>query len=235
MKRTLFKSLLLAAVVAVLASCFPNEDYLFSDVSMCTVLGRNKVQTDGGDIYYVVKNSAGSDISDTLKRVMISCDVMSAVEGKQNEYNVHLIQLAGAFVKSPLRASTLDEDAAGHDGINIDQAWVSGGYLNLHVQVAMLYPSAADHALNIVYDDVKSNTDTLYFEMRHNAHGESPENPNHNPASFTFAGAYASFPLTGILPSGKSPVFHIEWEWYDGDEYSITTTKTRHSGNITPE
>jgi len=235
MKRTLFRFFLLAAAAAALVSCFPSEDFLFSEVSMCTVLGRNKIQNDGGDIYYIVKNSAGTDISDTLKRVMVSLDVMSAVEGKSNEYNAHLMQMAGAFVKAPLRASTLDEEAVGNDGVKIDQAWVSGGYLNLHVQVAMLYPSAAEHTLNIVFDDVRSTSDTLYFEMRHNAHGESPENPSQNPASFTFAGAYASFPLTGILDNGRKPVFHLEWEWYDGDEYSITNTKTRHSGDIKPD
>lgn len=233
MKHT-FTRLLLAAVSAVIiASCFPTEEYLYSDAGMCTVLGYNRIRTDNGDIYHIAKNSTGADISDTLKRVMVSCEVMSAVEGKQNEYNVHLIQFAGAFSTAPLRASTMDDEAVGHDGVNVDQAWISGGYFNMHVQVALYNPTTVDHTVNLVYDDVNSTSERLCFELRHNAYGECLENPSCNPGSFVVGGAYASFPLDGILQEGSHTTVHLEWDWYDGSEGSYSREKSTRSGDIT--
>ena len=57
----------------------------------------------------------------------------------------------------------------------------------------MLRPTKVDHTINLVYDDIRSNADTLYFEMRHNALGECPENPDIPLTSFEFAGTYTSF------------------------------------------
>lgn len=232
MKLNLRKSILAAASAVILVSCFPDEPYLFSDTGMFSVLGLNKLQSDTGNIYYVTQNTTGLDIPDTLKRVMVSCDVMSAREGKQNEYDIRLLQFIAAFHKTPLLMSTVDESAVGNDGINIDQAWVSGGYLNAHVEIALLSPSKADHTFNLVFNDLKSNSDTLYFEMRHNAHGESPDNPEYNPAAFIIGGAYASFPLAGILQEGQTPICHFDWVWYEGDEFNVTREKINKSGNI---
>ena len=232
MKRILLKSIAAAAFATMLVSCLPNEEYLFSDTGMCTVLGLNKLQSDTGNIYHVTQNTTGLDIPDTLKRVMVSCDAMTAVAGKQNEYNIRLLQFLAAFYKTPLLKSTLDEEAVGNDGINIDQAWVSGGYLNAHIEIALLSPSKVDHTFNLVFNDQKSNSDTLYFEMRHNARGECPDNLEYNPAAFVIGGAYASFPLTGILQEGQTPICHFDWVWYEGDDYNVTRTKINKSGNI---
>lgn len=232
MKRIIFRLFLAAAAAVMLTSCFEDEEYLYSDVGMCTVLGRNKIQTDNGDIYHVVKNSFGADIPDTLKRVMISCDVMSAVEGRDNEYNIHLIQYAGAFSKAPVLASLMDEEVIGNDGVNVDQAWISGGYFNIHVQVAILNPTTVDHTIDLVYDDTKSTPERLCFEVRHNAKGECIENPEYNPNAFVVAGAYTSFPLTGILAEGSKPILHLEWEWYEGSEGAYGRDKVKNSGDI---
>ena len=233
MKRNIIRCLLTAATAAVLASCLPKIDYLYTDTGMCTVLSPTKLQTDNGEIYFITQNNSGGSISDTVKRVMIQCDVLSAVEGKTNEYNILLQDFAPAMVQHPVNMSTMDEAVIGNDGLNVSQAWVSGGYLNSYVYITILNPSEADHSINLVYDDVKSNSDTLYFEMRHNAHGESPENPDIPLNKFVFAGTYLSLPLDGILGEGQHPVCHLEWDWYDGDDNSFYRDKIRRSGNIT--
>lgn len=232
MKRTFIKCMVLAALAAVLASCFPDMEYMYTETSMCTLLSRDRLQNDNGDIFNITQNNSGSTIPDTVKRVMVRCDVLSAVEGKANEYNVRLMEFSGAFCHSPVKKSTMNEEAIGSNGLNISQAWVSGGYFNTYVLLAMLNPPQADHEINLVYDDVRSNSDTLYFEMRHNAHDECPENHTIPLTSFVFAGAYMSFPLDGILTSGQNPVCHIEWDWYDGDEYSFSSEKIHRSGDI---
>ena len=233
MKRTFIKSLILAAFAVVMASCLPEMDYLYTDTSMCTYVSVNKLKTDSGDIYHIVTNSSGANIPDTLKRVMVRADVLNRVEGTSNEYNVRLMEFAGAMVQAPLLKSTLDEEAVGSDGVSISTGWISGGYINLYAYIAMLRPTAVNHKVSLVFDDIRSNSDTLYFELRHNAYDECPENPSIPLASFEFAGSYMCFPLDGILESGKTPVCHLEWDWYDGEEYNYSRTKSRRSGDLT--
>lgn len=232
MKR-LVSFILMAASAALLASCLPDpEEFLYTESGMFTVAGSNQLITDSGNIYDIVQNNSGADIPDTLKRVMAVCDVLTKTAGTSNRYSVRLMEFAGAFVKDPVPMSGMDESAIGHDGLNIKQAWVTGGYLNAYSFIAMFNPSKVNHELNLVYDDVRSNADTLYFEVRHNAHGECPENEDTVLKDFVFAGAYLSFPLDGILEEGKKPIVHLEWDWYVGDEYSFTREKKTHFGNL---
>ena len=70
MKLTFTKCIVLAAFCAVMASCLPEMEYMYTDTGMCTLLAPDKLQTDGGDIYHISQNNAGANIPDTLKRVM---------------------------------------------------------------------------------------------------------------------------------------------------------------------
>lgn len=233
MKPSLSTVLFTAVTALLLVSCLPERDVLYSETGMCTTLGRNRLQTDSGNIYNIVENDSGSAISDTTKRVMISCDVISAVSEQSKEYNIRLIDFREALCEEPVLASSIDVDTLGQDGVNVIQAWVSGGYLNSFLNVAIMRNSDTVHDINLMYDDISSNADTLYFKMRHNAHGESPENPELSPSSLVFAGVYASFPVSGILPvGGKYPVVHLEWDWYVDDSAPVTSEKSTRSGNL---
>ena len=232
MKR-LVSLILMASAAALLPSCLPDaEELLYTESGMFTVVKSNQLLSDSGNIYDIVQNNSGADIPDTLKRVMALCDVLTKVPGTSNQYNVRLMEFAEAFVKDPVPISGMDESAIGHDGLNIKQAWVTGGYLNAYAFIAMFNPTKVEHELNLVYDDVRSNADTLYFEARHNAHGECPENEDTILKDFVFAGAYLSFPLDGILEEGKKPIVHLEWDWYIGDEYSFTRDKKTLFGDL---
>ena len=233
MKLNIFKYFSVVSAAVLLASCFPEADYMYTDTSMYTLAGPNKLITDSGDIYFITQNNAGVSIPDTLKRVMASCDVLAAVEGKQNEYNVRLNEFAGALYKAPVPLKGSDPEVIGTDGVNINQAWISGGYFNAYISYAVIETAKEDnHTINIVYDNVRSNSDTLYMQLRHNAHGECPENQEISLSDFAFAGRYASFPISDLVGTGK-PVIHIEWDWYIGDEYSFTREKRTHKGDIT--
>lgn len=232
MKRMILKGALLAALIASTVSCLPDREYMYTDTGMCTVLGTVKLKNDNGDIYNVTENQTGGFIPDSLERVMIRCEVISATSGKSGEYDIRLNEFMPALVATPLPVSGHDEEAVGHDGINVTQAWVSGGYLNTYVNLTVKYPSDAEHDFNLLYDDVKSSADTLYLEVRHNAHGECPENPEASMASLRIAGTYLSFPLDGIFPSsGKKPVVHLAWDWYRDDNL-YNPQKMTYSGDI---
>jgi len=224
-------SLIAAAVLSV--SCLPDNEYLYSDTGMCTRIGHDKLLSDKGLTYYVVENDAGASIPDTVSRVMISCDVMSEVEGKTGEYNIRLIDYMAAFTAEPLTSGTPEAEAAGQDGINVSQAWISGGYLNGYIYLAIPNPPENDHAINLLYDQERSSADTLYMRVCHDAQGECPENESYGLSDFQLAGTYVSFPLEGILAtSGPSPVVHLEWDWYISDGSLITREKSTRSGNL---
>lgn len=234
-KRTI--SILTAAAVAALSavSCLPDKEYMFSDTGMCTPIAINRLRTDSGSIYNVTENSTGTGISDTLKRVMISCDVTSQVPGTSNEYNIRIIDWAPADCREAIYASSEEAATAGDDGLNIVQAWVSGGHLNTFSNFAVLYDSETEHDVNLVYDDFRSNSDTLYFKMHQDGRGESPQNEEYDIPRFAIVGCYSSFPISSIIDGttagGKAPILHLEWDWYD-DDGMITRTKTTRSGNV---
>lgn len=236
MKSFISKVISAAATAILLISCLPDREVLFTDSSMCTLLGRDRLQADSGNIYNIVENDSGSLIPDTLKRIMISCDVLSAVSGKSNEYNIRIIDFRGALCEEPVIASSIPLDTLGIDGVNVIQAWVSGGYLNSFLNVTLKRNSETVHDINLLFDDFKSNADTLYFKMRHNAHGESPENPEESLNNLVFAGVYASFPLNNILPiGGKYPIVHLEWDWYLDESIAGSREKSTRSGNLKVE
>lgn len=236
MKSLVSKVIFIAFTAVLLISCLPDRDVLFTDSGMCTTLGRDRLQTDSGNIYNIVENDSGSLIPDTLKRIMVSCDVLSAVSGKSNEYNIRIIDFRGALCEEPVIASSIPLDTLGIDGVNVVQAWVSGGYLNSFLNITMKRNSDTAHDVNLLFDDFRSNADTLYFKMRHNAHGESLENPEMSLNDLAFAGLYASFPLNNILPvGGKYPIVHLEWDWYLDESSPGSREKSTRSGNIKVE
>ena len=207
-----------------------------TDSSKGRLLGRDRLQADSGNIYNIVENDSGSLIPDTLKRIMVSCDVLSAVSGKSNEYNIRIIDFRGALCEEPVIASSIPLDTLGIDGVNFVQAWVSGVFLNSFLNITMKRNSDTAHDVNLLFDDFRSNADTLYFKMRHNAHGESPENPEMSLNDLAFAGLYASFPLNNILPvGGKYPIVHLEWDWYLDESSPGSREKSTRSGNIKVE
>ena len=227
------KAISAAIAALLLVSCLNKGEYLYTDTGMCTRIGADRLQTDSGAIYNIVENSSGSNFSETSKRVMISCDVQSAVPGTTNEYNIRLIDFREALVDNPFTASAVAIDTLGNDGVNVVQAWVSGGYLNSYLNITVKSYSDTPHDIRVLYDDVRSNSDTLYFQMRHNAHGESPENPDMSFNQLSLAGLYASFPINGILPvGGKYPIVHLEWDWYIDDSSSYSREKSTRSGNL---
>ena len=234
MKNLIHKSLLLIAAVSAMVSCLPEREFMYTDTGMCSVIGHNRLKTDGGSIYNIAENPSQLAIADSLKRVMISCDVMSEIQGRPNEFNIRLLDFMAAIYNEPVAASAMDEEAIGNDGVNVTQGWVSGGYLNAYINLAMQRNSDVEHDINLVFDDLRSDADTLRFSVRHNAHGDSPENEEIDLGRFAVAGAYVSFPLDGILPAGgKSPVVHLEWEWYNGTEGAVgSREKTAKSGNL---
>lgn len=232
LKKTLFTIVLCCTVAISTTSCFKEEDYMYSELVMVNVLSSTSFQNDVGTIYNVVENGVGQ-IPSSVKRMMINCDVLRNTQGFENEYDIRLNEFAEALVKEPVNSSEADEEELGDDPIQINQGWMSLGYFNALLQTVILSGSQQEHAVSLVYDELKSNTDTLYFTLRHNAFGDSLESEENRHKEYNFTNGYFSFPIDKYVPAGtKSIVFHFDWEWYFTDGTTITFDHVKNSGDL---
>ena len=227
-----------ASILAILASaicissCIHDNDILSSELCMVNVESPNRLITDTGLTFNVVETSV-SAIPDTVKRVMILCDVLRQTGTSTDEYDVHLLNFAHVLTKQPVLKSTADEEVIGSDGITPAQLWTGGGYLNGAIQFTSVINSKVSLTVNLVFDDTRSNSDTLYFSLHHNAHGESLEHEEIPQSMLTLSSDYVSFPVAGYIPEGKDEiVLHLDWNWYREEFGYLVKEKALHSFDI---
>lgn len=228
MKKTALILAILASALCM-SSCNTDSTILYSDLCMVNVESPSKLITDAGLTYNIVESSV-SAIPDTVKRVMILCDVLEQSGASTEEYNIRLLNFAHVLTKQPVMKSTVDEEVIGSDGITPAQLWLGGEYLNGAIQFTSVINSKVSHTVNLVFDDTRSNSDTLYFSLHHNAHGESLENDEIPQSTLTVSSDYVSFPVTEYIPEGKDGiVLHLDWSWYKEEFGYLVKEKALHS------
>lgn len=222
----------LLAFAAVFTSCIKEESILYTGTEMCKVLDRTHLYSDNGMIMNIVENFT-DEIPEGTERVMINCDVLSESGTAQDEYDIRLIAFSPVNIIEPVASSTADQDSLGNDCIGIDAAWLGGGFINAYGVITMLVNSATEHTVNLEFDDIRSNSDTLYFQFRHNAFGESLDNRDLSEANITVSGQYYSFPIDNLVPAGKnSIVVHLESEWFETHDNVLSHDKKLFTGDL---
>ena len=116
------------------------------------------------------------------------------------------------------RDAKVESAEYGSDAVSFYQDW---GFnpKERTMDIACLYSSLKDseteHRIYLVFDDVRSNTDTLYLELHHQGHGESYENEAYEAKNFQVNTTFLRFDLGGVIPAdaGKQIVFSLEWDW----------------------
>lgn len=218
--------LLIAALAAV--SCIGDDTILCRD----TVMGNIKagvLYTDGGLMYNIVKTNVNIEVKDTV-RVLAVCDVMKQTGKSEKEYDVCLVDYTVPLCKDALVASAItDWEKVGSDPAALNTGWFSGGYLNMNVNYTLDTSSKTVHTLNLVFDDVRSNSDTLFFDLRHNAFGECYNEENKDKESISLSSAYACFPIEKYVPAGKKEIIvSVDWTWYVSGAGYFTTKTEKH-------
>lgn len=202
----------LMAIALAAMSCFKNSDIVVSRVSTIVTASGGKLLTDRGETFVAKNSIEGNDLSSG--RWFVSCDILA--NHGQGLYEVNVLSIFPVLVKDILQSSSpLDADKLVEDPISIDNIWVSGGFINMETMIYCIKDSETKHMLNLVLDTEASNADTLYFNIRHNAFKEKPENPVF--ASQTFVGgvSYSSFPLGSLpAPIEKKIVLTFRYPWY---------------------
>jgi len=110
----------MVAGIASLASCQKDETLRYNNATMGNVVNGQFI-SDQGNRFNVVEQICAGKL-DTMKRAIIICDVLKAAEGKNDEYDVRLRQMAKVLDKTPVAAADATEgDIAVCDPVHIAQ------------------------------------------------------------------------------------------------------------------
>lgn len=219
-------STLTIAAMALLTSCKKDSTLYYGNVTMGNFAG-DKFISDQGNEFTIVENLTGSEIKD-IKRAIMQCDVLQKTAGTENGYDVRVSYVGEVLAKEPLtfEAASADPEKVVEDPILVDQAWISGGYLNLYVMFEMqVSPKLEDskHMVNLVYDPASIGTGELTFTLRHNAYGETLGGSQEEDAKgkeiiqWGLAGAYVSFHLSEII-TDQNAELTLQWKQHVIDE-----------------
>lgn len=211
--KTILKTgLMLLSVVSLpllLSSCSDDEKYVYVSpahtvsVSMGVADGGNII-TDKGNLLVPDKSSVGHDLTDG-ERVLIDCKVLERED--QNTYRVRINRYHQLLTKDIVRSSEAKDEELGDDPIQVKGAWFGGGYLNIRLGLEYNPSSKTSHLVNVVYDDVKSTSDTIFLDLRHNAFADTIRT--------RIGAATASFNMEGIMAGKDDKVYvRLKWEWY---------------------
>ena len=192
----------------------------YSNVTMGNFVD-GKFISDQGLTFNIVDKTCSESI-DTLKRAMISCDILSraADEG----YDVRLTGVDAIFTKNPVDSTSVmnDTEIMAENPLNIGEMWYSAGYLNLLIYIPIKENSSTPHLINLVRNDGKADAGVYQFTFKHNAFGEVITAGNND---FIIAGTYVSFPISQLFKEDEKKV-QIILNWTSNEE---------KEGNWTPE
>lgn len=202
---------LLACLSFALFSCSDDEKkvYVYSPhVSYAVSMGEasdGNIMTDKGNVLVPDESSVGHDLTDG-ERVFVNCSVLERED--EHTYRVRINKYYQLLTKEMVRASASDDEELGNDPVEVKAAWFGGGYLNVRLGLEYNPSSGTSHLINMVYDDVKSTSDTLYLTLRHNAFADTVRTE--------IGTATASFNLENVVgETTKEKVYvRLRWQWY---------------------
>ena len=194
------------------ASCQKDNTIKYDNTTMGNIVDGRFV-SDQGNIFNVVEQSCQGQL-DTMHRAIILCDILNKTAGgADNEYDIRLNGIGYVLTKEIVPSSTIEETdtlKVTEDPIRLEQAWISGGYLNLYVMFPVKTGSTTAHLINLV--DVEDDKAEEYaFSLRHNAFGETLGEDN--AALYQMGGGYVSFPLSTYIQQDSAKV-SITYKWH---------------------
>lgn len=219
------KRLILTVIAAVFCSACVNLDsgFLFREIGMGFVQKDGTILSDNGNSYTVTDNACEARFKDS-NRILYSLEAITERPGKA--YDVRLLQCYNVLYKDPVKLSEVtDPKSLGNDPIRVTDAWVSGGCLNMEVQLYVKIGSEVKHFLNLVCDEALTREDgTLDLMFTHNAGEDKIDEMDPSP-DFYLAVTYVSFPLQKLCsPDGKIKAI-LRWIW-GGDEEAVEFSTT---------
>lgn len=208
------------AAMSLFASCDKTDGFGydivyngFGEISRLAPNGYFEITRDDGTLLRVVEY--GGTCRPTLgERVFFKYNILPGAGNYESSYSsdertvldVKVIVFNTLYSAPIVRKSDLLEDEGrdktiGDDPIRIVNAAFSGHYLNIGFEYFRI-PEGTPHRINLVWDNTRPATDSVYLELRHNAMGET-EAAGVPLVSET---GLASFRLTDLVPEGAESI-----------------------------
>ena len=174
------------------------------------------ITRDDNALLRVIEYNGNQEIT-VGKRVYFKYTIVSENDTQSNapsdgtpsapEYDIRLIVFNPLHTAPIIRKSFLLEndpfrsDSLGDDPIRVLTAAFSGKYINIGFEI-FRYSEGAEHIVNLVWDDTREVSDSVYLELRHNAMGETLSGQN----SFVSDTGLASFRIADLVPAGADSI-----------------------------
>lgn len=218
------KIIIALAVLLGLASCNIERDYSVIVQEMMNVQSGLLVNDMG--VKYSIKNQDMASKILAHQRVFVTGKAEEA-DAPGYDYLLSPDDWYGVLVKDCVKRSTIEDipGTLGSSPIGISYVWSEGGYVNILATVS--YDSTADPEdwdceINLMFDDVRSDSQNLYFVLKNKQTGLTWEDDELNLSDVAFGVQYLSFPYQQYMEPGfKGELsFHLEWEWFDPSPYT---------------
>ena len=201
---------IIAAAMVFLAaiSCKEDETLRYNNMTMGNAVEGIFI-SDQGNIFNVVENPCNGDIL-AADRSLVVCDVLNKTKGgESNEYDVRLKRITDVLTKNIIPTGTEpSEELKNDDPINVEDIWLSGGYVNLYILFPIKPGSGTIHYINLVQKET-TEAGVYVFHLQHNAQGETVENMSDE--LLGLGGRYVSFPLSKIIAEDNAQ-FELNWK-----------------------
>lgn len=226
--------LAMAAIMAV--SCKKYDDIMYEGyVTPVNAKSDTELMTDVGEKLKVTDDRTNGSIKKG-QRYYIVCDVFK--KNAENGFDIRLTSSDNVLVGTIRKSSDIDMSKLVTDPVQLQSAWVSGGYLNVVAMHEYLPGSKTVHTVSVILDEAYCVDNNVRFKLVHDGGGEAgPECERRS--LFQQAYVILSFPLKDIKVSDGDMV-QMEYSWYDSNDSSkvksyIVSTEYKSSSFVQEE
>ena len=175
----------------------------FGEISRVGNDGSFDITRDDNALLRVVEYSGNQEIA-VGKRVYFKYTILSE---NYTQYDIRIIVFNPIYSVPIVRRSFLladdpfRNDSIGNDPIRVVTAAFSGKYINIGFEY-FRHSENLDHVINLVWDDTRPATDSVYLELRHNAMGEHLSGMQ----QLVSETGLASFRIADLVPEGADSI-----------------------------
>ena len=218
-----FSSVLI--LLAAMVSCGKDTIVLGNCCTMGTVLSDNAFSTDENLLFNIVEGMDCSGI-EAGARIFVTCDVLSAVPGNDNEFEVKVSGISEALNAEHL-AETPDPQVW-KDAMAITDAWISGDYLNMYCAWIHKRNSIYKHRTGLCLNTSEELGDTLSFTVFHDGQGEGFYGDAQDVSDLEVEYGIVTFPIGEFSPAGNVTI-KLTFKWHKSDEQILYPETEEHS------